>query len=130
MARVLVGVQGTSTRSPSSTLLPSLHEYSGCIPYRGERNKVKRRRKERAAALCRRCSPLPLPPGSTADTAVLCGVRWARRSREEEEGRGLVPGAPHITVAGGSAGHGRESTLHRRRADAGDAGESERKGRG
>jgi hypothetical protein len=32
MARVLVGVQGNSSRSPSSTLLPSLHEYSGCMP--------------------------------------------------------------------------------------------------
>jgi hypothetical protein len=32
MARVLVGVQGNSTRSPSSTLLPSLHEYPRCMP--------------------------------------------------------------------------------------------------
>jgi hypothetical protein len=83
--------------------------------------------------LCRWCSPLPSPSGrlswrSTADAAVLSGVRWGRRSREEEEGRGLVPGAPPITVADGSAGHGREST--RRRADAGDVGASERKGRG
>jgi hypothetical protein len=31
MARVLVGVQGNS-RSPSSTPLPSLHEYPGCMP--------------------------------------------------------------------------------------------------
>jgi hypothetical protein len=32
MERVLVGVQGNSSRSPSSTLLPSLHEYPGCMP--------------------------------------------------------------------------------------------------
>jgi hypothetical protein len=32
MERVLVGVQENSTRSPSSTLLPSLHEYSGSMP--------------------------------------------------------------------------------------------------
>jgi hypothetical protein len=33
MARVLVGVHGTSpSRSPSSTLPPSLHEYPGCMP--------------------------------------------------------------------------------------------------
>jgi hypothetical protein len=33
MARVLVGLHGTSpSRSPSSTLPPSLHEYPGCMP--------------------------------------------------------------------------------------------------
>jgi hypothetical protein len=32
MERVLVGVQGNSSRSSSSTLLPSLHEYPGCMP--------------------------------------------------------------------------------------------------
>jgi hypothetical protein len=32
MERVLVGVQGNSSRSPSSTLPPSLHEYPGSMP--------------------------------------------------------------------------------------------------
>jgi hypothetical protein len=31
MERVLVELQGNSSRSPSSTLLPSLHEYPGCL---------------------------------------------------------------------------------------------------
>jgi hypothetical protein len=37
MARVLVGVQGNSSRSPSSTLPPSLHEYPGTMPDIGGR---------------------------------------------------------------------------------------------
>jgi hypothetical protein len=32
MARVLIGVQGNSSRSPYSTLIPSLHEYPECVP--------------------------------------------------------------------------------------------------
>jgi hypothetical protein len=32
MERVLVGVQWNSTRSPFSTLPPSLHEYPGSMP--------------------------------------------------------------------------------------------------
>jgi hypothetical protein len=32
MERVLVGVQGNSARSSSSTILPSLHEYPGSMP--------------------------------------------------------------------------------------------------
>jgi hypothetical protein len=43
MERVLVGVQGNSTRSPSSTLLPSLHEYPGCMPDRAVMSACPRR---------------------------------------------------------------------------------------
>jgi hypothetical protein len=35
MERVLVGVQGNSSRSPSSTLPPSLHKYAGSMPDSG-----------------------------------------------------------------------------------------------
>jgi hypothetical protein len=73
--RVLVVVQGNSTRSPSSTILPSLHEYPGCMPDIISATGTTARAGQQAAQACFLCPGVPAPSpardvSGTAESAM------------------------------------------------------------